>query len=94
MAWTTRTWQSRGSHRKIVAIVTSAAQKILAAALELPSEEREDLVGALSVSLEPGTMSQEWQVEIARRLQRIEDGSATFHDAEDHLETLRAKYGR
>ncbi|MCX4243922.1 addiction module protein [Paraliomyxa miuraensis] len=73
--------------------MTSAAQKVLEAALALPADEREALVGVLSMSLEPATLSPEWQAEIARRLERIENGEATFYDAEDHLRTLRAKYG-
>ena len=74
--------------------VTSAAQEILQAALALPSREREELVGALSSSLEPSELNPQWQAEIARRLQKLEDGEATLHDAESHLESLRAKYAR
>ncbi len=73
--------------------MTSAAREVLQAALALPTDEREELVGALSSSLEPIALSPQWQEEIARRLQRIEDGDATFHDAENHLQSLRAKYG-
>ena len=73
--------------------MTSAAREVLQAALALPAEEREQLVGVLSNSLEPRSLSPEWNEEIARRLQKIEDGEATFHDAEDHLQSLRAKYG-
>lgn len=38
-------------------------------------------------------LSAEWQSEIARRLEKIENGEAIFYDAEDHLHALRAKYG-
>lgn len=71
--------------------VTSAAKKVLEAALALPAEAREELVGALSISLEPTSLTPEWQSEIARRLEKIENGEATFYDAEEHLQTLRAK---
>jgi putative addiction module component (TIGR02574 family) len=71
--------------------VTSAAQKILAEALLLPTQEREQLVGALSSSLEPVELSPEWNAEIARRLETIERGEAILHDAEAHLRALRAK---
>lgn len=74
--------------------MTSAAREILQAALALPSREREELVGELSSSLEPSALSPEWQAEIARRLQKIEDGQASFHDAEEHLQSLLAKYAR
>ncbi|MCA9708874.1 MAG: addiction module protein [Myxococcales bacterium] len=73
--------------------MTSAAREVLQAALALPADEREELVGVLSSSLEPRALSPEWQAELDRRLQRIEEGAATFHDAEEHLRSLRAKYG-
>jgi putative addiction module component (TIGR02574 family) len=73
--------------------MSSAAKKVLEAALALPADEREQLVGDLSVSLEPATLSPEWQLEIARRLEEIENGEAIFYDAEDHLRVLQAKYG-
>jgi len=73
--------------------VTSAAKTVLEAALALPADVREELVGALSISLEPVTLSPEWQAEIARRLEAIEKGEAVFYDAEDHLRELRATYG-
>ncbi|MCH9681069.1 MAG: addiction module protein [Deltaproteobacteria bacterium] len=73
--------------------MTSAARDVLQAALALPADEREQLVGALSTSLEPSSVSPSWAQEIARRLTKIESGEATFHDAEEHLRALRAKYG-
>ncbi len=74
--------------------MTSTAKKILDEALALPREEREELVGALSSSLEPVELSPEWEAEIARRVRKIESGEAVFRDAQDHLDELRAKYGR
>jgi len=73
--------------------VTSTAKKILDEALALPQEEREELVGALSSSLEPVALSPEWEAEIASRARKIESGEAAFHDAGEHLQKLRAKYG-
>ena len=72
--------------------MTSTAKKILDEALALPQEEREELVGALSSSLEPVELSPEWQAEIARRVRTIESGEAVFQDADEHLQKLRAKY--
>lgn len=72
--------------------VTSTAKKILDQALSLPREEREELVGALSNSLEPVAWSPEWEAELARRVQKIQRGDAVFHDAQNHLDELRAKY--
>lgn len=73
--------------------MTSTAKKVLEAALALPADAREELVGALSISLEPTPLSPEWEAEIARRIEKIEKGEAIFYDAEDHLRELRAKYG-
>jgi hypothetical protein len=73
--------------------VTSTARKILSAALALPQDEREELLGALSISLESVELTPEWDAEITRRIQKIASGQAVFLDAEDHLEKLRAKYG-
>jgi putative addiction module component (TIGR02574 family) len=72
--------------------VTSAAKKILEQALTLPAEEREALVTALSSSLERVELTSQWQGELVRRVDRIERGEAVFHDAEAHLQALRAKY--
>ncbi len=73
--------------------VTLAAKKIFEDALALPQEEREELVGALSSSLDPVELRPGWAAEIDRRVRKIESGEAVFHDAEDHLHELRAKYG-
>ena len=72
--------------------MTSTAKKVLEQALALPSEDREELVGALSSSLEPVALSSEWESEIADRIRRVESGQAVFHDADEHLRKLRAKY--
>lgn len=73
--------------------MSSAAKKVLEAALALPADAREEIIGALSISLDPVTRTPQWQSEIARRLEKIEKGEAIFHDAEEHLQALRAKYG-
>ncbi|MCG8555607.1 MAG: addiction module protein [Proteobacteria bacterium] len=72
--------------------MTSTARRILNEALALRQEEREELVGALSNSLEPIELSPEWEAEIARRVRKIETGEAVLQDAEDHLRKLQAKY--
>lgn len=73
--------------------MTSAAKKVLEQALALPQEDREDLLHALSTSLEPVELDPAWQAEVDRRLSRIETGSASFRDAQEHLEELQGKYG-
>lgn len=96
LAWSARyalvQRQVLSSRRTILAVV-SAVQKLLRAALALPANEREELVRVLSISLTPATLSPEWQSELARRLDKIANGEATFHDAESHLRTLQAKHG-
>ena len=72
--------------------MTSTAKKILDEALALPQEEREELVGALSSSLEPVELSPEWAAEIARRVRKIESGEAVSEDTDEHLQRLRAKH--
>jgi len=72
--------------------VTSAAKKILEEALALSQREREELVGALSSSLDPVQLSPEWNAEIGDRIRKIERGKAKFLDAEEHLADLRAKH--
>ena len=72
--------------------VTSAAKKILEEALALSEQEREELVSALSSSLEPVELSPEWSSEIGRRIEKIGRGEAEFLDAEAHLAELRQKH--
>ncbi len=72
--------------------MTSAAKKILEEALALSEQEREELVSALSSSLEPVELSPEWSSEIRRRIEKIERGEAELLDAEEHLAELRQKH--
>jgi hypothetical protein len=72
--------------------VTSAAKKILEEALALSPQEREELVTALSSSLEPVQLSPKWSVEIGDRIRRITRGDAKFLDAAEHLAQLRQKH--
>lgn len=73
--------------------VTSAAKKVLQDALSLSPEDREELLTALSESLDPVELSPEWRDEIGRRLAKFERGEAVVHDAEEHAKNLLAKYG-
>jgi putative addiction module component (TIGR02574 family) len=72
--------------------VTAATQKVFSEALALTDTEREELVDALSQSLQPVEISTEWKAELARRVEKIESGQAVFHDAELHAKRLRAKF--
>jgi len=72
--------------------VTATAKKILEEALALSEQEREELVTALSSSLEPVELSPEWSSEIGRRIEKIERGEAELLDAEEHLAELRQKH--
>lgn len=73
--------------------MTSTAKRLLEEVLALPQEEREELVGAVSSSLDAVELSAEWEAEIARRVRKIETGEAVFQDAGEHLQKLRVKYG-
>ena len=73
--------------------MTSAAKKILGDALALPQAEREELLGALTESLEPVRVTVEWEAELARRMASVECGEATLLDAAIHASELRSKYG-
>lgn len=73
--------------------MTSAAKKILEEALALSQQEREELVRALSSSLDAVELSPEWSSEIGRWIQKIERGDATLLDAEKHLAELQPQRG-
>ena len=70
----------------------SAAKKVLDDALALPQEEREELLGALSNSLEPIRAGQDLRSELERRVAEIQSGKASLRDAAEHLQRLRADY--
>lgn len=74
-------------------MTTSAAKKIFDEALALDQEDREELVGLLSGSLEPIDVSDAWREELAARAMKIERGEAELDDAREHLEKLRTKHG-
>jgi len=67
------------------------ARKVLHDALALPAEERAALVDALTESLEPVTVSPEWQGEIGRRIEAIERGEAKLVPWAEVRARLRSK---
>ena len=73
-------------------MVTAAAARVFADALELSHEEREQLVAALARTLAPVALDPGWEAELARRIAKIEAGAALLHDAELHAQQLRTKY--
>lgn len=52
------------------------ADKLLQEALNLPSRAREDLIDALSQSLEPTDVTDAWKTEIAERLEKLQRGGS------------------
>ena len=67
---------------------------LLAEALELPEDERARLALRLAESLDPGedTNSEEaWAREIARRIERLRDGTARTVSGQDALAQARAR---
>ena len=65
-------------------VMTTAATKVLEAALELSADERERIVVELAASLKAGfagkEMEEAWLTEIDRRWSEVESGQATLHD--------------
>jgi putative addiction module component (TIGR02574 family) len=59
--------------------MTSAARKVLDAALALDRAEREELVSALSESLASGAVavSPSWRAELAARIDELANGTVT-----------------
>ena len=72
--------------------MTSAAKKILEAALALPSGERADLIEALTDSLDASEsrLSDAWRIEIARRVEAIERGESHLIPGDEVDARLRA----
>ena len=67
-------------------------------ALELTDEERARLADELYESVEesdgtPEEIAAAWGEEIARRLKKLDDGTAVLIDGAEHERRLRAKYG-
>jgi len=68
--------------------VTGLAQKLLEDALALPQDDREELLSALSGSLDPVRLSTAWEAEIGSRLAAAEAGRAVILDADESLGKL------
>ncbi len=68
------------------------AKKVLEAALQLPPEEREQIVVELSASLNSDFASKEieaaWLSEIDRRWKEVEQGKAVLHNWDDVRDEL------
>lgn len=60
-------------------------------ALALPAEDRAALVDALSASLEPVELTNEWRIEIQRRIDAIERGEAELVPWDEVRARLRAR---
>lgn len=76
--------------------MTQAAQKLLADALQLPSEDRGELIALLIESLETGSDADAdaaWSDEIARRLKEIDDGQVEMIDWSEARRIIRGQDG-
>ncbi len=76
--------------------MSPTADQVLQAALNLPREERSEVVIRLSESLE-GFASPEiaaaWEEEIARRIKETDEGRGTLLTEEEVEKRLSKKYG-
>lgn len=63
--------------------------QVEAIALELPEQERAELIGRLQDSL-TDNVDQAWRVEVRGRLERIEAGDVEWIDGDEVLAELRA----
>lgn len=76
--------------------MTSAARKVLDAALSLDRAEREEIVAALSESLSPGDsrLSPAWLREVHSRIEDLASGAVepvTLDEVERKLSTILAR---
>jgi putative addiction module component (TIGR02574 family) len=67
-----------------------SVEQIVSAALELPEEDREEVISRLRDSLTDDEVDQAWRAEVRRRLARIEAGDVEWIDGEEVLAELRA----
>jgi putative addiction module component (TIGR02574 family) len=75
--------------------VAATVEKLAEDALTLSDRERAELAHKLLVSLEgaPEENAEEaWDVEIARRVDRIKEGTAKGRPAEEVFRDIRARY--
>ncbi|MEZ0268116.1 MAG: addiction module protein [Phycisphaerae bacterium] len=66
-------------------------------ALALPETDRARLAQALLQSLEPTVdegVAEAWDVEVARRLERVRQGAATGRPADEVFRDIRARHQR
>lgn len=71
-----------------------STQELTTEAMALPLPERAKLAQTLLRSLEPApeeNVEQAWDAEVARRLQRVREGSANGRPAEEVFRDIRAE---
>ena len=75
--------------------MSGAAKQILEAALQLPVEEREQLVDELKATLHSGFATEEveqaWGSEIERRSREIDSGKAVLRDWDEARDEILAE---
>lgn len=73
--------------------MTATSERLAQEALVLPEQERAELAHRILLSLEDATeegTDEAWEAEIARRVERIRNGTAEGRPAEDVFRDLRA----
>ena len=68
-------------------------QEILEAALQLPHDQREDLVDKLAASLDLGDLGEYWEAEIQRRIEDVDAGKVATIAADEVFARLEQRFG-
>ena len=75
--------------------MSGAVKQILEAALQLPDEEREQLVDELKATLHSGFATEEveqaWASDVERRLQELDSGKAGLRDWDEARDEILAE---
>ncbi|MFT5491389.1 MAG: putative addiction module component (TIGR02574 family) [Limisphaerales bacterium] len=75
--------------------MSETVRTVIESALELPENDRAKLARAVLLSLEDGiddNVEEAWDAEIARRVAKVNDGTAVGRPAEDVLDEIRARF--
>jgi hypothetical protein len=70
---------------------SAAVRQVIALASKLSEEERSVVVDAIAPATTVASLSSEWEVEIARRAERVRTGQSQGKPADEVFDRLEAK---